>query len=108
MKIAPIAGPSQWRAPPIRLISSTNSGTVTAKVSATVTYDTKIAWMPPATPARKHEMASAIILNQNVGTPITSATSSSSWIANRPRPKREVCTYQAVSMLATAIARPNR
>ena len=37
MNAAPIAGPSQWRAPPSTLIRITNTGTVTAKVSETVT-----------------------------------------------------------------------
>ena len=39
-------------------------------VSPTVTYDTNSAWMPPATPASAHEIANAIILQRNVGTPM--------------------------------------
>jgi hypothetical protein len=35
---------------------------------------------------------------------MTSATSSSSWMANRPVPRREFCTAQATSSVTTAAA----
>jgi hypothetical protein len=71
------------------LMSTTVSGTVMLKISLVVTYDTNSAWMPPAQPASAHEIASAPSFQRYVGTPITSAASSSSWIANRPAPNFE-------------------
>ena len=62
MTTAPIAGPAQWRVPPSTLISTTVSGTAIVKTSPAVTYERNSAWMPPATPASAHEMASAISL----------------------------------------------
>ncbi len=102
MSTAPTAGPAQCRVPPSTLISTTVRGTVIENVSPVVTYDTKSACMPPATPANPHETAKASILQRNVGTPSTSATSSSSWIANRPSPSRE--RRMACAMASVAIA----
>jgi hypothetical protein len=62
MTTAPTAGPAQWRVPPSTLMSTTVSGTVMVNTSPTVTYERKSAWMPPATPARKQEMANAASL----------------------------------------------
>ena len=78
MIVAPTAGPAHWRVPPSTLISTTVSGTVIVNVSPAVTYETNSACMPPAMPARPHDTANAAILQRKVGTPSTSATSSSS------------------------------
>ncbi len=76
--VAPTIGPAQWRVPPSTDISTTVSGIAMVKVSPVVTYDTKSACTPPTTPASPHESAKAPSLKRYVGTPITSATSSSS------------------------------
>ena len=58
--------------------------------------------MPPTQPASAQEIASAMSFQRYVGTPMTSAASSSSWIANRPAPKREWRIDQETSSVATA------
>ena len=56
---APRAGPYQTRVPPSAAIMIASTATPTANVSATVTYVTNIAWMPPISPAMKQESAKA-------------------------------------------------
>ena len=104
IKMPPTMGPAQWRLPPSTLMSTTVKGTVMLKVSPTVTYDTYKAWMAPMTPAKKLESAKAPILSQKVGTPLTSAASSSSWMAKRPRPARAWNSHQAAAMAAASAA----
>jgi hypothetical protein len=50
--------------PPSALISTTFTASAIEKVSATVTYETNTAWMPPAKPASAHEMAKAASLKR--------------------------------------------
>ena len=78
MTKAPNAGPAQCLAPPKILISTTNNGTLIEKTSLAVTYETNTACIPPAIPAKAEEIKRAINLVLKVGTPITSAASSSS------------------------------
>ena len=50
---APSAGPYQMRVPPSAAIMIASTASPTENVSATVTYDTNIAWIPPISPAMK-------------------------------------------------------
>jgi len=59
---APSAGPYQNRVPPRAAIMIASTASPTANVSATVTYVTNIAWMPPMSPAMKQLSAKAVSL----------------------------------------------
>ena len=73
-------------------------------VSAAVTYEMNSACTPPTTPASAEEIAKATSLQRKVGTPSTSATSSSSRIANNPVPSLERQIAKAIPSVAAAIA----
>ena len=59
---APSAGPYQKRVPPSAAIMIASTASPTANVSATVTYVTNIACIPPISPAMKQLSAKAMSL----------------------------------------------